>query len=341
MSEVSAPVAMIGAGSWGTALAVLLGREGIPVRLWARRPEMAQALRLRRENQQYLPGVAVPESVEPHADLGAALADAVTVVLAVPSAGMRETVRALRPHLAPHQYLISAAKGLEHDTGMRMTQVIAEELPEPWNTRSACLSGPNLAAEVAAGIATTTVIACADVELARQAQELFMQPSFRVYTNPDVVGVELGGALKNIVAIGAGINDGLSFGDNTKAALVTRGLAEITRIGVALGAAAQTFIGLSGIGDLVTTCASRRSRNHYVGYHLALGRTLDDILAGMDMIAEGVPTTRAAVRLADRAGVEMPITRAVHGVLFEGMKPLDAVRALMLRNARDEREELQ
>jgi len=340
MTDPPAAVAIIGAGSWGTALAALLGRAGLAVGLWARRAEMARSLRLRRENQQYLPGVTLADSVEPHDDMAAALDGAEMVVLAVPSRGMRETVRALRPHLAPQQRLISAAKGLEHDTGLRMTQVIAEELPPPWGACPACLSGPNLAAEVAAGIATTTVVACADPELARRAQQVFMQPTFRVYTNSDVVGVELGGALKNVIAIGAGINDGLGFGDNTKAALVTRGLAEITRLGAALGAAPATFTGLSGIGDLVVTCASRRSRNHYVGYHLALGRALDDILGGMDMIAEGVPTTRAAVRLAHQAQVEMPITRAVHAVLFEGMQPSEAVRQLMLRDARDECERL-
>jgi glycerol-3-phosphate dehydrogenase (NAD(P)+) len=275
--------------------------------------------------------------LQPLDDLAAAVAGAEMVTLAVPSQGMRETVRALRPHLAPQHFLISTAKGLEHDTGLRMTQVIAQELPEPWGACPACLSGPNLAAEVAAGIATTSVIACADRERARHAQQLFMQPTFRVYTNSDVVGVELGGALKNVIAIGAGINDGLGFGDNTKAALVTRGLAEITRLGVALGATAATFIGLSGIGDLVATCASRRSRNHYVGYHLARGRALADILAGMDnMIAEGVQTTRAAVRLAEREGVDMPITRAVRAVLFEGLAPFQAVRQLMTRDARDE-----
>ena len=340
MAEPETPVAIIGAGSWGTALAALLGRDGLPVRLWARRPEMARSLRLRRENQKYLPGVTLPDGVEPHAELGAALEGAEMVVLAVPSRGMRETVRTLRHHLTPQHYLISAAKGLEDDTGLRMTQIIAEELPAPWGTCAACLSGPNLAAEVAAGIATTTVIACSDGGLARRAQQVFMRPSFRVYTNPDVVGVELGGALKNVIAIGAGISDGLGFGDNTKAALVTRGLAEITRLGVALGGAPATFMGLSGIGDLVATCASRRSRNHYVGYRLALGRTLDEIVGGMDMIAEGVPTTRAAVLLAQRAAVEMPITRALHAVLFEGLRPLDAVQALMLRDARDEREEM-
>jgi glycerol-3-phosphate dehydrogenase (NAD(P)+) len=340
MANSEAPLAIVGAGSWGTALAVLLGRAQVPVRLWARRPEMARSLELRRENQQYLPGITLPDVVRPVADLPDALGDAEIVLLAVPSAGMRETIRALRPYLRSQHRVISAAKGLEHDTGLRMTQIIVQELPEPWSGCAACLSGPNLAAEVAAGIVTTTVIACADGDLARRAQRLFMQPAFRVYTNPDVVGVELGGALKNIIAIGAGINDGLGFGDNTKAALVTRGLAEITRLGVALGAAPATFMGLSGIGDLVTTCASRRSRNHYVGYHLALGRPLDEILAGMDMIAEGVPTTCAAIRLASDAGVEMPIACAVHAVLYEGMRPLDAVRQLMLREARDESEEM-
>jgi glycerol-3-phosphate dehydrogenase (NAD(P)+) len=336
MHDPRAPVAIIGAGSWGTALAALLGRAGLQVRLWARRPAMTESLRLRRENQQYLPGVPLAESVAPHDDLAATLADSEMVVLAVPSRGMRETVRALRAHLGPQHYLISAAKGLEDDTGLRMTQVIGEELAPPWSEHPACLSGPNLAAEVAAGIATTTVIACADRDKARCAQQVFMQPTFRVYTNPDVVGVELGGALKNPIAIAAGISDGLGFGDNTKAALVTRGLAEMTRLGVALGAMPATFVGLSGVGDLVATCVSRRSRNHHVGYHLALGRKLDEILAGMDMIAEGVPTTRAAVRLAQGAGVDMPITRAVHAVLFEGMRPPEAVRQLMARDPRDE-----
>ena len=336
MSDARAPVAIIGAGSWGTALAALLGRDGIPVRLWARRPEMAQSLRLRRENQQYLPGIALGENVEPHEDLAAALDGAETVVLAVPSRGMRETARALRPNLAPQHCIISAAKGLEHDTGLRMTQVIAAEIPEPWGGCPACLSGPNLAAEVAAGIATTSVIACADTDLGRRAQQLFMRPTFRVYTNPDVVGVELGGALKNVIGIGAGINDGLGFGDNTKAALVTRGLAEMSRLGIALGGRRETFFGLTGVGDLVTTSFSRKSRNRHVGEQVGRGRALDAVLGEMTQVAEGVPASRVALELARERDVEVPIIEQVVAVLFEGKSPRAALMDLLARDPRRE-----
>jgi glycerol-3-phosphate dehydrogenase (NAD(P)+) len=337
MKPPIAPVAVIGAGSWGTALSLLLAQKDIPVRLWARRPDFAAALAGDRRNERYLPGVNLPESIEITDDLAAALAGARMVVLAVPSRGLREICRLLAPLVEPEQIPVSVAKGLEHDTGLRMSQVIGQELPQVAE-RVVVLSGPNLAAEVAAGIATTTVVAGATEELLREVQAAFMHPTFRVYTNPDLVGVELGGALKHIIAIGAGISDGLGFGDNTKASLVTRGLAEMTRLGAALGACEETFRGLSGLGDLVATCSSSKSRNHHVGYELAWGRTLDEILAGMVMVAEGVPTTRAAHRLAVELKVDMPITEQIDQVLFEGKPPLKAVQDLMMRAGRSELE---
>jgi len=337
--SAGAQVAVIGAGSWGTALAVLLGAKGCAVRLWARRPELGRSLRDARRNAQYLPDAPFPDAVSVALDLAEAATGAEFVLLAVPAKGMRETARRLRGAVSRDQALVSVAKGLEPDTGLRMSQVVAEELGESAGD-VAVLSGPNLAVEVAAGMATATVIASHDADLARRAQAVFLQPTFRAYTNPDMTGVELGGALKNVIAIGAGINDGLGFGDNTKAAVVTRGLAEITRLGAAMGAQAATFMGLSGVGDLVATCASRRSRNHRVGFQLAQGRALADILADMaGQEAEGVPTTRAAQMLARRHGVEMPITDAIHGVLFEGLSPREAVAALMTRRGKDELEE--
>jgi glycerol-3-phosphate dehydrogenase (NAD(P)+) len=252
---------------------------------------------------------------------------------------MRWLLRLTRHILTDDQALLIAAKGLESRTGLRMSQVVEAELGLRRQQRVAVLSGPNLAAEVAKGMPTSAVIACADSDLARQIQQVFMQPAFRVYTNPDLVGVELGGALKNVIAIGAGISDGLGFGDNTKAAYLTRGLAEMTRLGVALGANPATFQGLSGVGDLVVTCAGPSSRNHHVGKELAAGRSLKSILSEMRQIAEGVPSARAALRLAVRAGVEAPITEAICSVLFEGLDPRKAVANLMTRSGKDELQE--
>lgn len=328
-------VAILGAGSWGTALGIALGGAGHQVRLWARRPELAQAILRTRRNPDYLRDLELPSSLFATAEVGEALEGAHIVILAVPSDGMRSTCQQFMPHLQTDQGLVSAAKGLEHESGRRLSEVIAETLGTGHNP-IAVLSGPNLAPEVAAGIATVSVVASVDQGFARRVQVSFSTPRFRLYTNPDVLGVELGGALKNTIAIAAGACDGLGFGDNTKAALLTRGLAEITRLGVALGAKAETFRGLSGVGDLVATCGSRKSRNHRVGYELARGRRLPDILADMSQVAEGVETTRAAHRLAQKLGAEMPITAAVHAVLFEEMPPQDAVIALMTRSWRDE-----
>jgi glycerol-3-phosphate dehydrogenase (NAD(P)+) len=326
-------IAIIGAGSWGTALAVLLGRQGRRVLLWPRRAEQAEALSRTRENHLYLPGVALPAAVEICREAEAAIAESDIVILAVPAKGMREIARRIAGHIPAGKPLLSAAKGLEPDSGKRMSEIIGEALP---GQPIAVLSGPNLANEVAAGAPTTTVVASRESEICKLIQSALMGPTFRVYTNTDVIGVELGGALKNIVAIGAGISDGLGFGDNTKAALVTRGLAEMTRLGVAMGARALTFQGLSGIGDLMATCASPHSRNYKVGFRLAQGESLSAIVSGMDQIAEGVPTTQAAVKLAARYQADMPIATHLHGVLFEGVAPKAAVTGLMSRPARDE-----
>jgi glycerol-3-phosphate dehydrogenase (NAD(P)+) len=337
MGDERAPICIIGAGSWGTALSIAFGSAGRPVRLWARRPELAAAMAADRRNPQYLSSFELPAPVTPTADLTEALAGAHLVLLAVPSQGVAEVCRRLAPHLSPDQALISAAKGLEPHTGRRLSEVIAECLGKQRGGGIAVLSGPNLAPEVAAGAATVTVVASDSRPFALRAQSALSTPRFRVYTNPDVLGVELGGVLKNIIAIGAGVSDGLGFGENTKAALLTRGLAEMTRLGVALGARAETFRGLSGMGDLVATCAGRSSRNHHVGYQLARGRGLDEIVAEIaPQIAEGIETTRAALGLAASAGVEMPIAEAVHQVLFEGVSPTEAVRSLMTRAWRDE-----
>jgi len=332
-------IAIIGAGSWGTALSIALGQAGWRVSLWARRAELGGAIGRERRNPDYLSDFDLPSSVDTTADLGQAVAGVQMVLLAVPSQGMRGVCEQLARHVSDDQGIVSAAKGLEHGTGRRLSEVITECLGACRAARIAVLSGPNLAPEVAAGIATASVAACANARFAAETQAALSTPRFRVYTNPDVVGVELGGALKNIIAIGAGVSDGLGFGDNTKAALLTRGLAEITRLGVALGARAETFRGLSGMGDLVATCAGRKSRNHFVGYQLAKGHKLEDILADMTQVAEGVETTRAALQLARSAGVELPIAVAVHKVLFEGMPPLEAVRSLMTRTRRDELDE--
>ncbi|NIM04762.1 MAG: NAD(P)H-dependent glycerol-3-phosphate dehydrogenase [Armatimonadetes bacterium] len=332
----SAPtISILGAGSWGTALAVLLGRQGRRVRLWPRRREQVGALSKNRENALYLPGAPLPEEVEVCGEIGEAVSGAGLTVFAVPAKGMKAIANQAALHLDPTQPVLSVAKGLEPDSGQRMSEVLSGVLPQQ---PLAVLSGPNLAVEVAAGIPTTSVAASREEGLSRLVQKTFMCPTFRVYTNSDVIGVELGGALKNIIAIGAGISDGLGFGDNTKAALMTRGLAEMTRLGVAMGAEAPTFQGLSGLGDLMATCASPRSRNYKVGSRLGRGERLSAILQSMDQIAEGVPTTKAAVALAARHQVEMPIAAHLHRVLFEDTPPQQAVAELMNRPARDERE---
>jgi len=338
VSDRREAIAIVGAGSWGTALSMVLGEAGRPVRLWARRPELALAIRERSRNPEYLSQYALPTLVQATGAMDEAVSGARLIILAVPSHGMRAVCELLSEYVSPEQGVVSAAKGLEHETGRRMSEVISESLGR--SHRIAVLSGPNLAPGVAKRNATVSVAASADRNFAGEVQSTMSTPRFRVYTNTDVLGVELGGVLKNVIAIGAGIGDGLGFGDNTKAALMTRGLAEMKRLGMALGARGDTFHGLSGMGDLIATCAGRTSRNHQVGYELATGRSLADVLRGMaPQIAEGIETTRAVVRLAASVGVGMPIAAAVHAVLFEDITPMAAVKSLMTRAWRDELDE--
>lgn len=323
-------IAVVGTTSWGTTLAIHLAKLGHSVALWARTPEEAQKLQAERENQRFLPGFPFPASLRVTASLDDAFSNASLVVMVVPSKALRQNALRVRPALRPDAVVVSATKGLEMSTGMRMTQVLQEELPA-LRSRICALSGPNLSAEIARGLPASTVIACQDEALAKQVQLAFMSPQLRVYTNVDVTGVELAGALKNVIALGAGIGDGLGMGNNSKAAFITRGLVEITRAGVAAGANPLTFAGLAGLGDLIATAASPLSRNRYVGEQLARGRPLSEILSSMRNVAEGVDTTAAAMRLSEEMDVEMPITRATYGVLFEGLSVQEAVASLMER----------
>ena len=323
--------AVLGAGSWGTALACLLARRGRSVRLWARSPDVASRLTEDRENRHYLPGVEFPADLEVTSRLED-VTDA-DIVLAVPTGAQREVARRLAA-TGSVERVLCAAKGYEPETRKRMSEVLAEELrPE---VGVAILAGPSHAEEVGREIPTTVVVSSLDESVALAFQELLHAPTFRVYTNIDLLGVETAAALKNVIAIGVGISDGLGFGDNTKGALLTRGLAEITRLGEALGARTETFFGLAGIGDLVTTGISAHSRNRKIGELVARGRTLEEAVRETGMVAEGVETTRSALVIAQELGVELPITEQVEKVLFEGKSPRDALGALMGRDAKAE-----
>ena len=329
-------IAVMGAGSWGTALALLLGKKGCPVALWARRESLAQSIERQRENVQYLPEIELPDTITPTSDISEALTDADTVVLAIPSAGVREVLSLIKTKLRSGVLLVHAGKGLESGTGLRGSEVIREMLGEEAGCCCVALSGPNLAVELANDIPTATVVASRNPDSATRAQELFSSPSLRLYRNRDITGVELGGALKNVLAIGAGISDGLGYGDNTKATLVTRGLVEMIRLGVMLGADEKTFMGLSGFGDLMATCASGLSRNLRLGRMLGQGIGLDESLHALGQVAEGMPTCKAAYLLSAKLGVSAPIIQQIHGVLFEGKSPKTAVMELMTRDYRDE-----
>lgn len=331
-----AGVAVVGGGAWGTALADLLARGGRAVALWVYEEDLAAEMARTRENRVYLPGHRLAEGVHPTADLAAAVSGAEVVVSVSPSQVVRPVMGRAAPHMRPGALVVSASKGIERGSLKLMNQVLEEVLPESAARRLAVLSGPSFAAEVARGVPTAVSLACADPEAARRLQSLFAGPTFRVYTLDDVVGVELGGALKNVVALAAGISDGLGFGHNSRAALITRGLAEISRLGTALGARPLTFLGLAGMGDLVLTCTGDLSRNRTVGLRLGRGEKLWEILGSMTAVAEGVQTCEAAVGLAERVGVEVPIAREVWQVLHEEKDPRQAVEDLMSRPSRRE-----
>lgn len=326
-------VAVIGAGSWGTALAKLLAEKGHSVRIWCYESSVADQIQSERVNREYLPGVVLPDSVEAHTDHRNALKEAQLVVAVVPSHAFRNVLAAASQYIHSESIVLSATKGLEVDTLDRPTEILSELLPDH---QPAVLSGPSFAKEVGEGDPTAIVVACRDHGVATEVQRFFNTDRFRVYTNEDVLGVELAAALKNIIALGAGISAGLGYRTNSRAALITRGLAEMTRLGLAMGARASTFAGLAGLGDLVLTCSSELSRNRTVGVRLGQGESLDEILASMKMVAEGVRTTRAARALAEAHGVEMPIVEEVYNILFEGKNPKRATADLMLREPKPE-----
>ncbi len=325
-------VAVVGAGSWGTTAATLAVAHA-PTVLWARHHAVAEAVNGRHENPGYLPGVPLPEALRATTDVGEAVSGATVVLMAVPSHGFRHVLDAVAPYVGPDVPVVSLTKGLEQGTHLRMTELVAQALP---GRPVGVLTGPNLASEVAEGQPTASVVALSDEAEAQRVQGLLFSPTFRVYTNPDVVGCEIAGALKNVLAVAAGVSDGLGLGDNPRAALITRGLAELGRLGEALGGEPMTFAGLAGVGDLVATATSAKSRNRSVGVALGSGRSLADVLAGMHMVAEGVKTARPMVELAESVAVEVPIATQVAELLDGRRTPGDAITALMLRPARAE-----
>jgi glycerol-3-phosphate dehydrogenase (NAD(P)+) len=332
MSEI----AIIGAGAWGTGLSIVLGRKGSHrVRLWAHEKEVCESVSRLHVNEQFLPGQRIPHSVTASNDLAATLAGAEVIVSVMPSQHCRALFEQVRPHIGPETMIVSATKGLEENSLLRMSEVITQALGG--KARIGALSGPSFALEVARGDPTAVTIASQDTELARRMQEEFSDPSFRVYTNTDVIGVELGGALKNIIAIAAGVCTGLGLGHNSTAGLITRGLAEMTRLVVACGGRSETMAGLAGLGDLVLTCTGGLSRNRSVGVELGKGRKLPEILVGMHgAVAEGIFTTTAAVGLARARGVEMPISEQMHAILHQEKPPQEAIYELMTRSGKRE-----
>lgn len=333
---MSAAISLFGAGSWGTALAVHLASEGRNVTLWARRQEAVDRMRRTGHNPTYLPAVEIPSSVQITSDVETAANASSLWALAVPSQNLRSIAKRVAPHAETGKAVVSLSKGIENETLQTMSQVLAEELSAVPRDRIGVLYGPSHAEEVAEGRPTTVVAAAPSMQRAKQIQDAFMTRRLRVYVNTDVIGVEIGGSAKNVLAIAAGISDGVGYGDNAKAALVTRGLAEIRRLGLVMGAEAQTFAGLTGIGDLVVTCMSAHSRNRYLGEQIGRGKTLEEVVADMDMVAEGVRTTQSIRDLARRHGIEMPITEAVYAILFDDKRPREMVDELMTRSAKRE-----
>jgi glycerol-3-phosphate dehydrogenase (NAD(P)+) len=327
-------VCVIGAGSWGTAIAGLAGTAADTV-LWARRPELARLIQETRANPDYLPDIALPERLSATADLEEAITGADLIIMAVPSHGFRDVLESAGDVVPRGIPIVSLTKGIEIGTLLRMTEVVLDVVDaDP--AAVGVLTGPNLAREIAAGQPAAAVVGMRNEVVGARVQALLMGRTFRIYTNPDVVGCEAAGALKNVMAIAAGMAHGLGYGDNSKAALVTRALAELTRLGIAMGGQPLTFAGLAGMGDLVATCFSDQSRNRTVGVELGRGRAIDEITAEMQMVAEGVKTTEAVLALADRHGIDMPIAQAVGAVLYEGRQPSDMVEALMTRQAKSE-----
>ncbi len=340
MTRKREKVAVIGAGSWGTALAMVLADNGHEVRIWAKRQEQIDEINKNRTNKKYLPGITLPENIIGYTSLKEVLEGIEIVVLAVPTKAIREVLRKMAAVHKEPITIVHVSKGIEPDTLLRISEMIEEEMPEEQLNDIVVLSGPSHAEEVSLNHPTTVTVSSKNMRAAERIQDLFMNSKFRVYTNPDIIGVEIGGALKNIIALAAGISDGLGYGDNAKAALITRGLAEIARLGTKMGASPLTFSGLAGIGDLVVTCTSAHSRNWRAGNLIGKGHPLDEVLENMGMVVEGVRTTKAAYQLAKKFNVSMPITEALYNVLFNNVHPKDAVDALMSRMTTHEMEDL-
>ena len=328
-----AKAGVIGAGSWGTALAILLHENGHQTTMWSIDPEEIEIIASKREHPMKLPGVRIPQEIKITGDLSEAIQGMDFLILAVPSPYVRGTAKSMAPFVAEKQIIVDVAKGIEEDTLMTLTKQIKEEIPK---ADVAILSGPSHAEEVAKKIPTICVVGAKTKETADYLQEMFMSSVFRVYTSPDMIGIELGGSLKNVIALAAGIADGLGYGDNTKAALITRGIAEITRLGIRMGGQPETFSGLSGIGDLIVTCASIHSRNRMAGYLIGQGRTMGEAMSEVKMVVEGVYSAKAALKLGKKYEVSMPIVEAVNEVLFNGKDAADAVNELMVRESRVE-----
>ena len=327
-----ATISVIGSGSWGTAISVILAKNGHDVKLWSRSQQTTDEFNATRENKKYLPEVEIPVNVTFTSDISQC-AKADVVVMATPSHTIRSVASQLAPFVSDGQIIVSISKGFDEEKYMRLSQVIKEEIP---NATVAAMSGPSHAEEVSKGLPTTNVVANEDINVAKYIQSIFNSESFRVYASDDIIGVELGGALKNVIALCAGICDGLGYGDNTKAALMTRGMAEIMRLGVAMGARFETFSGLSGIGDLIVTCTSMHSRNRRAGIIIGQGKTADEAQKEVKMVVEGVKTAKAVHFLAEKYGVEMPISNEAYKILFENMSAKDCVKNLMTRDMKNE-----
>lgn len=324
-------IGVIGAGSWGSALAILLNENGNDVTLWTHRESEAEKIRTSHEHASKLPGVKIPESIQVTSDMKQAVAGKKVLVLVVPSACVRETCEKLRPVVEEGTIIVSASKGIEESTLKTMTDIVEEVVPQ---AETAVLSGPSHAEEVAKGLPTTCVIGARSEKTARYLQNLFMSPCFRVYISSDMLGIELGGALKNVIALAAGIADGMGYGDNAKAALITRGIVEISRLGTKMGGKPETFSGLTGIGDLIVTCASMHSRNRRAGILLGKGYTMEEAMKEVNMVVEGVYSAKAALLLAKKYDTELPIIEQVNHILFDGKDPKEAVSNLMLRDTK-------
>ncbi len=330
-------ISVLGTGGWGTALSIVLHNKGHNVTLWGATPDYVEDLKKHRENKKYLKGIEIPSGLNITSDIAETQTETDLIVIAIPTPYVRKTIKPFKNHYLPGTPIVSVIKGIENETLMRGSEILRDVLGEQ---PIALLLGPSHAEEVARKLPTTVVIACNDIQVAKEIQDIFITERFRVYTNTDVIGVEIGTSVKNVIAIAAGICDGLGFGDNSKAALITRGLAEMMRLGVAMGGQRDTFSGLAGLGDLITTCVSPYGRNRLVGEQIAKGKKLSQILEEMDQVAEGILTTKSVCKLADKYNVEMPITKEIYNALFEDKDPIKAVNELMVREPKSEIEDI-